>query len=46
MQVDLDYVRADLQENIDRHAYTLDENRPEAVAKRRARGGRTSREYC
>ena len=28
-----DYVRADLQENIDRHAYTLDENRPEAVAK-------------
>jgi acetyl-CoA carboxylase carboxyltransferase component/biotin carboxyl carrier protein len=44
MQVDLDYVRADLQENIDRHAYTLDENRPEAVAKRRARGGRMPRE--
>jgi len=44
MQIDLDYVRADLQENIDRHAFTLDENRPEAVAKRRARGGRMPRE--
>ena len=44
MQIDLDHVRADLQENIDRHAYTLDENRPEAVVKRRARGGRMPRE--
>ncbi|RYF42910.1 MAG: biotin/lipoyl-binding protein [Comamonadaceae bacterium] len=37
-------VRADLQRVIDRHAYTLDENRPEAVARRRERGQRTARE--
>tara|TARA_B100001057_G_scaffold227115_1_gene227520 strand:- start:51 stop:3425 length:3375 start_codon:yes stop_codon:yes gene_type:complete len=42
--VDLDHVRADLQENIDRHAFTLDENRAEAVNKRHARGGRMPRE--
>ena len=42
--VDLDHIRADLQENYDRHAYTLDENRQEAVAKRHARGGRMPRE--
>ena len=41
---DPDYIRPDLQENYDRHAYTLDENRPDAVAKRRARGGRMPRE--
>ena len=42
--VDLDHIRDDLQENYDRHAYTLDENRPEAVAKRHSRGGRMPRE--
>ncbi|MDB3966328.1 ATP-grasp domain-containing protein [Porticoccaceae bacterium] len=43
-QLDPNYIRPDLQENIDRHAYTLDEQRPEAVAKRRTRGGRMARE--
>lgn len=42
--IDPDYIRGDLQENLDRHAYTLDENRQEAVAKRHARGGRMPRE--
>jgi acetyl/propionyl-CoA carboxylase alpha subunit/acetyl-CoA carboxylase carboxyltransferase component len=42
--VDLDHIRPDLQETIDRHSYTLDENRPEAVAKRYARGYRMPRE--
>jgi len=37
-------VRADLQRVIDRHAFTLDENRTDAVAKRHAQGGRTARE--
>lgn len=36
--------RADLQRVIDRHALTLDANRPEAVAKRHALGLRTARE--
>ncbi|MBA59076.1 MAG: carbamoyl-phosphate synthase large subunit, partial [Gammaproteobacteria bacterium] len=43
-EYDPDFIRSDLQENIDRHAYTLDENRPLAVEKRRARGGRMPRE--
>ncbi len=43
-EVDLDHIRADLQENIDRHAYTLDENRSEAVKRRYARGYRMPRE--
>jgi acetyl-CoA carboxylase carboxyltransferase component len=43
-QIDLDHIRADLQEVYDRHAYTLDENRPEAVAKRHALGYRMTRE--
>ena len=42
--VDPDHIRADLQENIDRHAFTLDENRTEAVKRRRARGYRMPRE--
>lgn len=42
--LDLDYIRPDLQETIDRHAFTLDENRQEAVEKRYARGGRMPRE--
>ncbi len=33
-----------LQKALDRHAYGLDENRPEAVAKRHERGQRTARE--
>jgi len=42
--VDLERIRPDLQEAVDRHAYGLDENRPEAVGKRHARGNRTARE--
>ncbi len=42
--LDLDTIRGDLQELIDRHAYGLDENRPAAVQKRRQRGQRTARE--
>ncbi|MDH3682267.1 MAG: carbamoyl-phosphate synthase large subunit [Acidimicrobiia bacterium] len=42
--IDLDLIRPDLQEMYDRRAYGLDENRPEAVAKRHGRGHRTARE--
>lgn len=42
--LDLDAVRSDLQRVIDRHAFTLDENRKAAVDKRHAQGGRTARE--
>ena len=41
---DPDHIRADLQRVIDRHAFTLDAARPEAIAKRHAQGGRTARE--
>lgn len=41
---DPDYIRPDLQETLNRHALTLDENRPEAVAKRKARGFRMPRQ--
>ncbi len=41
---DPDFIRPDLQLVIDRHAFTLDANRPEVVAKRHARGGRMPRE--
>ena len=44
VRIDPDFIRPDLQENLDRHAYTLDENRPEVVAKRHARGYRMVRE--
>jgi acetyl-CoA carboxylase carboxyltransferase component len=37
-------LRADLQRVLDRHAPTLDANRPEAVAKRHALGQRSARE--
>jgi acetyl-CoA carboxylase carboxyltransferase component len=37
-------VRPDLQRVIDRHAFTLDAQRPEAVARRHAQGQRTARE--
>lgn len=43
-EVDLDYVRPDLAEVIDRHAKGFDVSRPEAVAKRRKTGHRTARE--
>lgn len=43
-KVDPDLIRPDLQENIDRHAFTLDEYRPEAVSKRRSFGYRMIRE--
>ncbi|BFM14536.1 carboxyl transferase domain-containing protein [Maricurvus nonylphenolicus] len=42
--VDLDAIRPDLAEILERKAKTLDENRPEAVAKRRKRNQRTARE--
>ena len=42
--LDLDLIRPDLQEMYQRRAYGLDENRPEAVAKRHGRGNRTARE--
>ena len=42
--VDLDHIRPDLQAVIDRHAFGLDANRPEAVARRRKTGQRTARE--
>ncbi len=43
-QADPDAIRPDLRRVIDRHAFTLDANRPDAVAKRHAQGGRTARE--
>jgi acetyl/propionyl-CoA carboxylase alpha subunit/acetyl-CoA carboxylase carboxyltransferase component len=42
--VDPDFIRPDLQEVIERHAYGLDENRPDAVGRRRKRNQRTARE--
>ena len=41
---DPNQIRPDLQKVIDRQAYLLDENRPDAVARRRSRGQRTARE--
>ncbi|MDR0260270.1 MAG: carbamoyl-phosphate synthase large subunit, partial [Comamonas sp.] len=41
---DPDHIRADLQRVLDRHAFTLDAARPEAMAKRHAQGGRSARE--
>ena len=42
--IDLDHVRPDLAEVHDRHAATLDDARPDAVAKRRRTNQRTARE--
>ena len=42
--IDLELVRPDLQQLYDRRAYGLDQNRPQAVAKRHGRGHRTARE--
>ncbi|WP_137823511.1 carboxyl transferase domain-containing protein [Pseudomonas sp. D(2018)] len=41
---DLEHIRADLAEVLERHAITRDERRPQAVAKRRKTGQRTTRE--
>lgn len=43
-QTDPQAIRPDLQRVLDRHAFLYDEARPDAVAKRRARGQRTARE--
>lgn len=43
-EADLDCLRPDLAEALDRHAVTLDDRRPEAVARRRRTGQRTVRE--
>ncbi|MBM7062781.1 carbamoyl-phosphate synthase large subunit [Pseudomonas sp. UL073] len=43
-QVDLAHIRADLAEVLERHAITHDARRPQAVAKRRKTGQRTTRE--
>jgi acetyl/propionyl-CoA carboxylase alpha subunit/acetyl-CoA carboxylase carboxyltransferase component len=43
-EIDLDSLRHDLSAVIERHAFTLDSNRPEAVARRRKGGRRTARE--
>ena len=43
-EIDLDYIRPDLQEVFARHAAGFDASRPEAVAKRHGRGHRTARE--
>lgn len=42
--LDLDFIRPDLQEVLDRKAAGFDVSRPEAVAKRRKTGHRTARE--
>ncbi len=42
--IDLDHVRADLAETIERHRVGTDVARPDAVARRRAHGRRTARE--
>jgi len=44
IEVDLDHVRPDLAEVIERHAIGSDERRPEAVARRRKTGQLTARE--
>ncbi|WP_337056431.1 carboxyl transferase domain-containing protein [Pseudomonas sp. USHLN015] len=41
---DLAHIRADLAEVLERHAITRDERRPDAVARRRKTGQRTTRE--
>ncbi|HEV2533097.1 carboxyl transferase domain-containing protein [Phenylobacterium sp.] len=42
--VDLDHIRPDLADVLERHRLTLDAARPEAVARRRKTGQRTARE--
>src|SRR5204863_1075125 len=43
-QIDLDHIRPDLAEYFERRAMTLDERRPEAVARRRKTNQRTARQ--
>ena len=43
-QIDLEHIRADLQEVLERQAQLTDQQRPEAVARRRRTGQRTARE--
>ena len=43
-EADLEAIRPDLQRVIERHAFTLDARRAEAVARRHAQGGLTARE--
>ncbi len=43
-EIDLDYIRPDLAELIQRQNYTKDEARPQAIAKRRKYGQQTARE--
>ena len=43
-EIDLDFIRPDLAEVLDRHRRTLDEARPDAVARRRKTKQRTARE--
>lgn len=43
-EIDLDHIRPDLAEVLERHRLTLDEARPAAVARRRKTGQRTARE--
>ena len=42
--LDLDYIRPDLSEIVERHELGMDATRPEAVARRRKTGQRTARE--
>lgn len=42
--IDLDHIRPDLAESLNRHRIGLDENRPDSVARRRKKGQRTARE--
>ena len=44
-EADLDAIRSDLAEVLERHAFGLDESRPEAVALRREKNRRTARTY-
>ncbi len=41
---DAGHIRPDLQRVLDRHAFTLDAARPEAMARRHVQGGRSARE--
>ncbi len=43
-ELDLDHIRADLAESLARHAELMDAARPDAVARRRKTGQRTTRE--
>ncbi|MFK8019755.1 MAG: carboxyl transferase domain-containing protein [Pseudomonadales bacterium] len=43
-EIDLDYIRPDLQQVIDLHAFTLDENRAEKISRLHAKGKQSARE--